>query len=157
MLVQTDIPLAREIDGLAGKGPPIVITVPGEIRGKGRPRFSARGGRPRAYTDTKTATAENWVKCCALEVAPPAPLAGALALAVEVVVRVPASWPKGMRALALSGLLRPTSKPDLDNVIKLIADALNGVIWEDDKQIVEVRARKSFGDAPRAVLEVRAL
>lgn len=154
MLIQTDIPLTDEIDRLGGNARPIIITIPGEMRGKGRVKFSARGGFARAYTDAKTVTAENWVRSCASDVAPAAPLEGPVELHAVVGVAVPASWPKKRQAAALAGTLRPTSKPDIDNAVKLIADALNGVIWRDDKQIWFMVVRKVYQASPQTVLRV---
>jgi Holliday junction resolvase RusA-like endonuclease len=133
---------------------PIVITIPGEMRGKGRPRFSVQGGFAKAYTDAKTANMETWVKACAIGSAPPAPLDGPLELAVDIVVAVAPSWPKRRREDALAGQIFPTNKPDLDNCLKLVADALNGIIWQDDKQLVRMVASKRFGLAPQTVLTI---
>lgn len=134
----------------------ITILIPGEMRGKGRPRFSARGGFARAYADEKTVTAENWVRSCAADMAPDAPVDGPVTLDVEIGVRVPQSWPKKRQAAALAGDVVPTSKPDIDNAVKLIADALNGVIWRDDKQIWALTVRKVYQAAPRTLLHITA-
>lgn len=48
----------------------------------------------------------------------------------------------------LSGKIRPTIKPDWDNVGKLIADALNGVAYYDDKYVVDGMARKFYAEIP---------
>ena len=132
----------------------ITITIPGEMRGKGRPRFSGRGGFVRAYTDHKTASAETWVRACAIEQAGMQPLDGPVALGITIAVEIPASWPKKRRADALAGAVFPTSKPDLDNCLKLIADALNGITWRDDKQIVRVECRKHYAERAQTVLTV---
>jgi len=134
----------------------ITILIPGEMRGKGRARFSARGGFARAYTDEKTVTAENWVRCCAADMAPDAPLEGPVSLDMEIGVAVPRSWPKKRQAAALAGEIRPTTKPDIDNAVKLVADALNGVIWRDDRQIWALTVRKVYQAAPRTMLRVTA-
>ncbi len=129
------------------------IVIPGEMRGKGRPRFTARNGFGRAFTDAKTANAEAWVKACAVE-------AGASAcgypvrLTMEITAPIPKSWSKRAKADAIDGRLLPTGKPDLDNCLKLVCDALNGIAWLDDKQVVEVTARKRFGAEPQTVLEI---
>jgi Holliday junction resolvase RusA-like endonuclease len=132
----------------------LTIVIPGEMRGKGRPRFSSFGGRPRAYTDEKTATAENWVKCCGRDAMAGAPLDGPVTVGVEIAVEVPQSWSKRKRADALAGGLWPTSKPDLDNCVKLIADALNGIVWRDDKQIVRMVVGKRYAETAQTVLTV---
>lgn len=133
----------------------LTIRVPGEIRGKGRPKFSRAGGG-RAYTDAKTASAETWVRACAIEQVGQPCLAGPLALHMEISVSVPQSWSKRRQADALAGTTRPTGKPDVDNTLKLLADALNGVVWRDDSQLVDVRVIKRYGTEPGALVEVGA-
>lgn len=132
----------------------LTINVPGEIRGKGRPKFSTRNGFGRAYTDAKTAGAENWVRVCALEQVGQPCLDGPLTLSMQITVAIPASWSKRKQAEAMAGVLRPTGKPDLDNTTKLVADALNGIVWHDDSQVVSMAVSKRYGAAPGAVLEV---
>jgi Holliday junction resolvase RusA-like endonuclease len=68
---------------------------------------------------------------------PPQPLQGPLALGVKAYLPIPKSKPKKWQAEALAGLIRPTTKPDLDNCIKNLKDVCKGVFWEDDKQVVE--------------------
>lgn len=135
----------------------LTITIPGEMRGKGRPRFSARGGFARAYTDSKTANAETWIKACAIEQAGIHPMDAPLELQMTISVEVPASWSKRRRADALSGAMMPTSKPDLDNCVKLVADALNGIVWRDDKQIVRMVLAKRYAERAETVLTVTPL
>jgi Holliday junction resolvase RusA-like endonuclease len=72
---------------------------------------------------------------------------------MDIVAPIPTSWSKKKQADARSGELRPTSKPDLDNFMKVI-DAANLVVWVDDSQIVDATLRKSYGDKPRLVLRV---
>lgn len=130
------------------------IRIPGELKGKGRPKFSTRGGFARAYTPAATANMEAWVKHCAVEQAGTTPLQGAVSLHMEICVPVPASWSKKKRAEALSLAIYPTSKPDLDNCIKLVGDALNGILWADDKQIVRCSAAKRYAETAQTVLTV---
>jgi Holliday junction resolvase RusA-like endonuclease len=132
----------------------IEIRIPGELRGKGRPRFSARGGFARAFTDAKTANAEAWVKACAVQTFTGTPIAGPVSVQLEIGVAVPKSWPKKRRADALAGAIWPTTKPDLDNQIKLIGDALNGIVWQDDAQIVRAVVSRRYVETPAAVLTV---
>jgi Holliday junction resolvase RusA-like endonuclease len=69
---------------------------------------------------------------------------------------IPASWSKKRRNLAILGLIRPGTRPDLDNLFKLAADAmLNGVVVRNDTLVVEIRARKIYGLQPKLVVTVR--
>ncbi|MGG4449613.1 RusA family crossover junction endodeoxyribonuclease [Brevibacillus porteri] len=81
-----------------------------------------------------------------------AKLTTALALKIVFIMPIPASWSKKKRWDALE---KPhTSTPDLDNLIKGCTDALNKVVWLDDKQIVSVDATKTYGFEPRIELYV---
>jgi Holliday junction resolvase RusA-like endonuclease len=150
--------LDAELDML-GKVPPVssgstlIIHIPGVMRGKQRPRFSRQTGR--AYTPEQTVNLEAHIKQCALAQVGQPRLVGALAVAMEIAVPVPASWPKRKRAEALSGMIRPTGKPDLDNCAKSL-DALNEIVWRDDAQIVAMVVTKHYADAAGTVLRVRA-
>ena len=119
--------------------------VPGPVRGKGRPRF----GKEFAYTDAKTRSYEALIAFHAHEaMAGAALLDGALSVAAFVYIDPPASWSKARRARALAGQELPTKKPDLDNCIKALMDALNGVVWHDDVQVVNLDVTKAYAAAP---------
>ena len=62
---------------------------------------------------------------------------------------IPKSKPKKVKALMATNAIRPTKKPDMDNVVKLVADALNQVAYRDDTQIVDCQVRKFYSDTPR--------
>jgi Holliday junction resolvase RusA-like endonuclease len=67
---------------------------------------------------------------------------------------VPASWSKKKRARAILGEIRPAGRPDIDNLYKLAADAMNGVVYRDDALIVECWLRKIYGVQPKLVCTV---
>lgn len=69
---------------------------------------------------------------------------------------IPASWSNKKRNRAISGEVRPTGRPDLDNLYKIVADAFNLVVFRDDSQCVSLRARKRYGVEPKVVITVRA-
>jgi Holliday junction resolvase RusA-like endonuclease len=127
------------------------VTIPGTARGKGRPRATRTG---RVYTPSATVNAEAWVKACAVQQIGQPVLTTPLAVSVGIEVAVPASWPKKRRDAALSGDIRPTGKPDLDNSIKLLMDALNGIAWRDDAQVVRLIAGKRYATDARTVIEI---
>jgi Holliday junction resolvase RusA-like endonuclease len=133
----------------------IRFDIPGNLKGKQRPRISTRGGFARAYTPAQTVNAESWVKTCAMEAAGAPCLEGPLAIRITMAVQVPASWSKRKRADALAGRIRPTGKPDLDNCLKLVGDALNGVAWRDDAQLVEAAISRHYGEMPTTAVEIR--
>lgn len=82
------------------------------------------------------------------------PLNGPVATEVEFYYPVPQSWSKKDKAEALSGKRFPIVKPDIDNVIKGIFDALNKIAWEDDNRVVALITRKYYSTNPRIVIKV---
>lgn len=113
----------------------IRLEVPGPPRGKNRPRFNRATGR--TYTDQRTVSAEERVRGAWHRAGEPR-VDGPLAMRVEIVVGRPGSHFKLDGSLSAAGAraLWPTKKPDLDNVLKLCADSLNGCAYRDDVQIV---------------------
>lgn len=85
------------------------------------------------------------------------PLTGPVELLVVFLLPVPRSWPDWKRREALSGRLVPTAKPDWDNLGKGVSDALNGIAWADDAQVVDCFTRKRYAAAPCAVVHVKPL
>lgn len=82
------------------------------------------------------------------------PFDGPLEVCMEFYRPVQASLSKKERSRRISGVHRPTVKPDLDNYIKSASDALNGIIWTDDNCIVSLEAEKYYADKPHLVVEV---
>jgi Holliday junction resolvase RusA-like endonuclease len=80
-------------------------------------------------------------------------LDGALEALVVAAFPIPKSFSKTKRLDAISGALRPTTKPDCDNIIKML-DALNGVVFADDKQIVEASILKIYSDKPELTVRI---
>lgn len=138
--------------------PAIAFVIPGTPVGKGRPKFARRGSYVTTYTPEKTAVYENLVKVKAQEAMIGRPvIEGAVSVVVALYVTPPASWSQKKQRAALAGEIYPTSKPDVDNVIKGIFDACNEIVWRDDKQACDVRVVKRYDQTARAAVEVRAL
>jgi Holliday junction resolvase RusA-like endonuclease len=134
---------------------PLFIELAGVPRGKGAARITNAGGRPRSYENESTRNYLTQVRRAgadAMEGA--APLDGPIEVWIEARMQVAGSLSKKNRARALAGQLRPTVKPDWDNFGK-VCDALNGIVWVDDKQIVEGHVRKVYSDRPGLRIEVR--
>lgn len=125
------------------------FTVPGKPVGKGRPRAAKRGKHITLYTPQTTVTYESTVALAASQAMTGRPLIeGPAEVLMTMVLPVPASWSKRKQADALAGQLMPTTKPDMDNVVKAIFDAVNGIVWTDDVQVVGLRVRKVYGATP---------
>ena len=122
----------------------------GEIKGKMRPKAVSFGGHARVYTPQAQINSETWVRNEYLNIASKYKFDGFKDKPVRVEIinckKVPKSFSKKKRELALKGTIAPTTKPDLDNLAKTILDALNGFAYEDDKNIVELAIVKEFGE-----------
>lgn len=141
----------------------IEFFVPGAPVGKGRPRAARRGAGVVMFTPEKTADYEALVAAAASNAmrAEAGPLftgplfTGPLEAVLEMRIPIPASWSKAHKAAALAGTELPTSKPDIDNVVKAILDACNGVVFRDDAQAVMLVATKAFSDEPGVRVVIR--
>ena len=123
-----------------------VFTVLGQPVAKGRPRVTKWG----AYTPEKTVNYENLVKWSYIEAHSKENLLERdLSINIRFYFQIPKSTSKIKRILMNGGDIRPSKKPDIDNCIKSITDALNAIAYKDDSQIVEVHARKYYSDEPR--------
>lgn len=132
--------------------------IPGVPVGKGRPKFARRGNFVSTYTPEKTASYENLVKVKAEEAMVGRTLIeGAVMVVMHLFVTPPASWSNKKQAQALAGEIYPTTKPDIDNVEKSIFDAINEIVWKDDKQVVDVIKCKRYGPVAKAMVEVTPL
>ena len=119
--------------------------MPGDPHGKGRPKFARRGNFVQTYTDKKTTSYEELVKFYAnIAMVDLDPLQGAVAVYIYIKLAVPKSYSKKRTEACLSGLERPTKKPDWDNVAKSICDAMNGIVYMDDTQIVDAHVTKVY-------------
>jgi len=127
----------------------ITFTVYGEPVAKGRPKFFRRGNFVGTYTPKKTADAETDFKTQALSRRPCKPVTGQVDLEVSFFRPIPKSFSKRKRLDALDGRIAPITRPDVDNYVKLICDAMNGIFWVDDAQIVCMRVHKKYSDTPR--------
>lgn len=135
----------------------IQFVVSGQPVGKGRPRFSKRGNYVHTYTPDKTKSYEGEVLMSYINVAG-ADKGFAAGIPVGMTVRLYYKIPKGVskakRQKMLNGEIRPLVKPDVDNVIKCLCDALNGIAWADDNQVANVWASKFYSDNPRAEISI---
>lgn len=128
--------------------------VPGEVRGKMRPKASSFGGHAKVYTPSKQIEYENWVRLCYQEAYPDAkPMEGPISAQVNVYMRIPKSASKKKHQEMFEGKIRPTKKPDLDNCIKQL-DALNGIAFADDSQIVHIYASKHYHEDDYLVIKL---
>lgn len=121
------------------------FAVPGKVMGKGRARF----GNGRVFTPKATEIAENWVRMCWRDASADRIDDGPVVLKVTAVMERPqAHYRKSIGGLSAAGRRspKPTRKPDIDNVWKLVADALNGHAFRDDSQITRAAVDKRWAN-----------
>lgn len=129
----------------------IQFTVPGEPKGKGRPRLGRSG---HAYTPHDTANYENLVKVCFIDQYPDhVPFENEVYVDITAYYKIPKSASKKKTTDMIMGFVKPTKKPDLDNIAKIICDSLNGIAYKDDSQVTKLIVRKFYDTSPR--VEVR--
>ena len=131
----------------------INIYVAGQPVGKARPRVTKSG---RVYTPTKTMKAEVSIQDAAREAMQgQQPLDGPVYVSAAFNMEIPASWTKTKRQQAGIGSVMPAGKPDIDNLAKTILDALNGIVYRDDSQVVQLAISKRYSDEPGTFITIR--
>lgn len=129
----------------------IRFTIPGKPMGKQRARTLKTG---RSYTPKETVNYETLVKQIYIMQNFTKQLEGAIEGEIKAYFQIPKSVSKKKREQMILGEIRPTSKPDWDNVGKIICDSLNGLAYHDDSYIVNCRVRKFYSDEPRVEIEL---
>lgn len=132
----------------------LVFEVPGEPRGKGRPRFTRDG---HAYTDEETRSYEKKIIAYYRQYLRGFQWGDNAMVSVDVlaVYPIPKRATKASLAAIQAGKILPKKKPDIDNVIKVVLDSLNGIAYKDDSQVVMVSGRKIYGHEPKLIIEMK--
>jgi Holliday junction resolvase RusA-like endonuclease len=135
----------------------IMFTVPGEPKGKGRPKFSMRCGRVNARTPDPTVIYENlirteYIRQCGAQKFQNDDM---LKLEINAYFQIPKGASKERKAAMESCEIRPTKKPDADNIMKVVADSLNCIAYHDDAQIVDARIYKYYSRNPRIEVSIQ--
>ena len=120
----------------------IEFVIPGTPVAKARPRMTRHG---HVYTPAKTKAAEERIRNLAIDAMDyREPVADPISINIVFGMPIPKSWTKAKRLEALTLERFPTSRPDIDNLIKTVCDACNAVVWEDDAQIVQLWCSKIY-------------
>lgn len=133
----------------------ICITIPGDPVPKGRPRariVKSHGREPwiSFYTPKETEVYEDAIRWTANSVMQGKPAKECpLEVTVKAFIGVPASWSGVKTQKALHGDIRPISRPDADNFLKIACDALNGFVWRDDSLVWKMQVEKHYSANPR--------
>ena len=131
----------------------LTFEVPGEPRGKGRPRFTKTG---HTYTDSETKAYEDKIIAYYRRSFGGYKWSDAAYISVKVIAHypIPKSATKAAVAAMQAGSVLPTRKPDIDNVLKVVLDALNGIAYKDDSRVVDIQGKKVYSDTPKIVIEI---
>jgi len=134
-----------------------IILLPPKAQARHRTRaFTTKKGKlaVQAYDSKETRLDNEQLWAMLLPHRPPEPLSGALCLEINAYLGIPKSFSKKKAAAALSGTLRPITKPDLDNLAKKLKDRMNKIFYQDDAQVVSLTVRKFYGTPPRWEVEI---
>lgn len=141
----------------------IEFIIDGEPMGKERPKFSRKGNFVQTYTPEKTRNYQDNVRKLFLKQYPEAKegntVLGEQAISMEVYsyFKIPKAFSKTKHQQAVDGQIRPTVKPDFDNLAKIIADSLNGLAYDDDKQVVDAMQHKYYSDHPHTRVIIKTI
>lgn len=131
------------------------FTIPGAPFGKQRHRTATIGNRSRSYTPEKTVNYENLVKLLFQQAANGFYVeSGPVLILIRSYYPIPKSVSQKRANLMRTGKIRPTIKPDYDNIGKIVGDALNGIAYRDDAQVVDGHVIKYYSDLPRVEVTI---
>jgi Holliday junction resolvase RusA-like endonuclease len=123
----------------------VTFKVDADPVGKQRARYAKRGNFVQTYTPDKTRNYESLIKEAAIEaMGSSEPLETPVTLYLYIRAPIPKSLPKKRMEACLNGLEKPIKKPDASNVLKSVEDAMNGVVYKDDSQIVNIHVSKVY-------------
>lgn len=132
----------------------IRLTIPGEPIAASRPRVTKRGI---AFTAEPYKSYKKMAHQVIKVQYSAKPLQGSLHVQIRFYRSVQKSISKVERLRRLSGVHRPTMKPDIDNLFKAVTDACTGIVWKDDNQIVSTKSDKFYSEEPRVEIYVEEL
>lgn len=135
----------------------VKFVIPGQPQGKGRPRFARMGNHVRTYTPDETARYENLVKLYYQQAANGVKLNGEISAAIIGVFPIPSSVSKKTRKQMIEGKILHTKKSDCDNLAKIVLDSVNGIAYDDDRQVCELYVKKIYGEQPRVIVSLKEI
>lgn len=125
----------------------------GELVGKARPRMNTRTGR--AYTPTNTKLYEYFLRQWFIREYPYfVPIESRVKVTIIAYFGIPKSTSKKKAAEMLAGNISPTKKPDADNIIKIVLDAMNNFAFKDDTQVTKLEIEKKYDNTPRIYIKI---
>ena len=127
--------------------------VPGKVKGKGRPRVNTTTAI--AYTPTKTKEYEELIKqYFILKYRKINPLEKRIKVTIQAYFSIPQNTNKTQKEEMLKGNISPTKKPDIDNIAKIVLDALNKLAFKDDNQITKLNLEKIYSEEEKVFIKI---
>ncbi len=127
--------------------------VPGKITGKGRPRVNTLTAI--AYTPTKTREYEDLIKqYFIMKYRAIKPIEGRIAITIRAYFGIPKGTSKVKTTEMLNNNISPIKKPDIDNIAKIILDALNKLAFKDDNQIAKLSIEKIYSEEEKVYVKI---
>jgi len=127
----------------------VTFKVDGTPVPKGRARYARRGNFISTYTPEKTRTYETLIRDAAIEaMGSSEPLETPVSLYLYIRVPIPKSCTKKRLEDIANGSEKPTKKPDASNILKSVEDGMNGVVYHDDSQIINIHVTKVYSSLP---------
>ena len=133
----------------------IKLVIDGEPVAQERPKFTTYHKIIKAYDPEKSRNYKKYVALVARQQYKLKPLTGALKISCTFYRQIQQSGSKAVKFAKSEHVIRPTVKPDIDNYFKCVTDALKGICWLDDNQIVDVEMHKHYDEQPRTEIEIR--
>lgn len=128
------------------------FTVPGKPFGKARPRKGKFGiYNPKENVAYEKKITEAYINTLGHI---PEPTDKPVWINIEAHYPIPKQTPKKKRELMLAGKMLPLIRPDGDNIVKSVLDALNGVAYFDDKQVVLIRVNKTYAEKGETIIDI---
>jgi Holliday junction resolvase RusA-like endonuclease len=132
----------------------VEFSIPGKPVAKGRARHARRGKIVTTFTPPETERYENLVKMAARQgMGMREPFGGPIRLILNIDLPIPGGWSMKRQTMAAGALIGATKKPDVSNVLKAVEDGMNGVVYADDSQIVDLWVSKRYSRAPGVRVE----
>jgi Holliday junction resolvase RusA-like endonuclease len=136
----------------------MVFEIFGKPQSKARHRTMVKNGKVISYTPKKTRESTEFIRDVIDRNKPEKPIDEPIALTIKFYMPIPKSWSKKKKEQALKREIYPTGKPDIDNLIKLIKDSFNQIVWRDDSLVVKYNSiEKLYSETPRTVVIVEKI
>ena len=134
----------------------VIFEVPGQPKGKERPRWTMVSNTSIVYTPRNTRGYEDMIKTYyKINNFKAFKKDDALEVSAIAYYQIPKKTKKSNKLLMIKVEMLPTKKPDIDNIMKVVLDALNGIAYHDDSQVCKVNFMKMYSEDPRLKILIR--